>query len=95
MSTVIVGPLLLLNLLIAIFTDSVADVNQYKDVVLPIQRLNVLLVLQGLVKHPSPNAIWRWMKRSVKRKIENAGGMESRGFTIHTLEEIIHETGHF
>lgn len=56
--------IMLLNFLIAIMTDSVSEISKNKDVILPMQKLSVLLALERQCKRIGVR-YFRWIQRKV------------------------------
>ena len=57
--------ILLLNFLIAIMSDRIAETSKYKKVILPIQKLSVVLTMERQLRWILGRSYYRWIQRRV------------------------------
>ena len=61
---VLFAGILLLNFLVAIMSDQISETRKYKNVILPIQKLSIVLAMEKQLKH-----LGRWYYRWIQRKV--------------------------
>lgn len=64
MSYVLIVGILLLNFLIAIMSDRITETSKFKDVILPVQKLSVVLTMERQL-WPVNRFYYRWIQRKV------------------------------
>jgi hypothetical protein len=61
---VMIGGILLLNFLVAIMSDRITETSKFKDVILPVQKLSVVLTMERQL-WPVNRFYYRWIQRKI------------------------------